>query len=154
MTRWNVEISTESKAATEEVWRLLADVTTWPSWSSFDEASYERLGDPAPHGVGAARAFRIGRFRSVDTVLRFSPPTHLAYDYRGPLPIKDYRAEVELTPIASGTRITWRCDFVPRIPLTGRLMRVVLRKVLGDLSRQLAIGAERSTRHPAPRIER
>ncbi len=143
MSRWKVEVTAESDASVDHVWTLLADVTTWPSWSSFDEAGYERPGDPAPHGVGAARAFRIGRFRSIDTVLLFEPPTSLAYDYRGPIPIKNYRAEVELSPTAGGgTRITWCCAFAPKIPLTGRSMRAVLRRVLGDLVVQLARGAE------------
>ena len=138
MTRWNVEVTAESHAPIDEVWRLLADVTTWPSWSSFDEATYGRPGDPPPHGVGAERRFRIGRFRSVDTVLQFVPPTQLAYDYRGPLPIKNDRADVELAPNGEGTTVRWRCSFDPRIPLLGRPMRAVLRKILGDLARQLA----------------
>lgn len=143
MRRLNVEVTVDSTAPIDEVWRLLADVRTWPMWSSFDEATYAQTGDPAPHGVGAARAFRVGRFRSVDTVIEFAPPTKLAYDYRGPLPIKDYRADVELASNASGgTRITWRCEFVPNIPVTGRPMRAVLRKILSDLSHQLAHGAE------------
>lgn len=145
MSRWNVEVIAESRAPVDDVWRLLADVTTWPSWSSFDEASYGRPGDPPPHGVGAERRFRIGRFRSVDTVLQYGPPTRLAYDYRGPLPIKNYRADVELRSIGDGTRISWRCTFTPSIPLFGRPMRAVLRRVLGDLARQLAAGAERSS---------
>ena len=144
MSRWEVEVIAESGASVDEVWRLLADVTTWPSWSSFDEASYGRPGDPPPHGVGAERMFRIGPFRSVDTVLEFVPPKRLAYDYAGPLPIKNYRADVELTSTDAGTHVSWRCTFSPKIPLLGRPMRAVLRRVLGDLARQLAAGAEQS----------
>lgn len=144
MSRWNVEVTAESRAPVDDVWRLLADVTTWPSWSSFDEARYGQPGDPSPHGVGAERMFRIGRFRSVDTVLQFSPPTRLAYDYQGPLPIKNYRADVELRSTGDGTQISWRCSLTPKLALLGRPMRAVLRRVLGDLTRQLAAGAERS----------
>lgn len=146
MSRWNVEVTAEARAPIDVVWRLLADVTTWPSWSSFDEATYGRAGNPPPHGVGAERHFRIGRFRSVDTVLQYGPPTRLAYDYRGPLPIKNYRADVELRSSDDGTQVSWRCTFTPSIPLLGRPMRAVLRRVLGDLARQLVAGATESPR--------
>ncbi len=131
-------------APVEAVWALLADVTTWATWSSFNESSYAVVGVPAPHGVGAQRAFRSGPFRSVDTVLTFDPPTRLSYGYRGPLPIKNYRADVVLTPLEAGTRITWHSEFSNSLPLVGPLMRLLLGKVLGDLATALARSAEHS----------
>lgn len=140
--RYIVDVQKESTASVETIWRFLADVTTWVEWSSFDEASYAKEGEPAPHGVGAERAFRIGPFRSVDTVRSFDPPTRLAYVYAGPIPMKNYRAEVTLTPQSTGTRIRWRAQFSPRIPLTGRLIQALLGKVFRDLSSGLARAAE------------
>lgn len=142
MGRYIVDVQKDSTASVETIWRFLADVTTWVEWSSFDEASYAREGEPAPHGVGAERAFRIGPFRSVDTVRSFDPPTRLGYGYSGPIPMKKYRAEVTLTPHGDGTRIRWRAQFSPRIPLTGRLIQAMLRKVFCDLSNGLARAAE------------
>ncbi len=142
MGRYIVDVRKDSTAPVETIWRFLADVTTWVEWSSFDEASYAKEGEPAPHGVGAERAFRIGPFRSVDTVRSFDPPNRLAYGYSGPIPMKNYRAEVTLTPYGSGTRIRWRAQFSPRIPLTGRLIQAVLGKVFRDLSSGLSRAAE------------
>lgn len=142
MSSYIVEVHKDSTASAEAIWRFLADVTTWVEWSSFDEASYAKEGEPAPHGVGAERAFRVGPFRSVDTVIAFDPPTRLVYGYSGPIPMKDYRAVVTLTPRAGGTRIRWRAQFSPRIPFTGRLIEAMLGKVFRDLSSGLARVAE------------
>lgn len=144
--RQSVHVEALAAAPVEVVWSLLADVTTWPDWSSFDEATYARAGEPAPHGVGAQRAFRVGYLRSVDTVLSFEPPRRLSYDYDGPLPIKDYCADVDLVATDTGTRIVWHSEFVASLPFLDRVMRLVLRKVLGDLATSLARAAEQIPR--------
>lgn len=142
MARQVVEVHADSTASPKAVWRLLADGTTWTGWARFDEASYEREGVPTSHGVGAIRRFRIGRLRSRETVLVFDPPNQLSYDYAGSLPVKDYRADVTLTEQARGTRITWHSEFAGRLPLTGRLLRAILTRVLQDLATRLARAAE------------
>ena len=143
-----VEVHADSKASPDAVWQLLADVTTWPSWSSFDEASYEREGDTDRHGLGAIRRLRIKKLRSREHVLAFDPPRHFAYDYEGSLPLKNYRGDVTLTPSADGsggTRITWHSEFDTKIPGIGWGMRRSMKKVLTDLSAQLAKAAESPT---------
>ncbi len=144
-----VHVRALSAASVDAVWPLLADVTTWPDWSSFGAAAYSRDGDPPPHGVGAQRAFRVGIFRSIDTVLLFEPPTRLSYDYRGPLPIEDYRADVELIATDTGSVIVWQSEFVTSFPMLGGLMRLLLRKVLRDLATGLARAAEQAPLTPS-----
>ena len=122
MGRQVVEAQADSAAGPAGVWRLLADATTWPGWSRFDEASYEREGSPPPHGVGAVRRFRVGPLRSRETVLAFEPPARLSYDYEGSLPIRGYRADVTLTGRDGGTRISWRAEFDGRFPGLGPLV--------------------------------
>lgn len=56
-------------------------------------------------------------------------------------PFKTYRAEVTLTAIDSGTLIDWRSRFTPKYPLTGALLRVVMTRVLTDISNRLAAAA-------------
>lgn len=140
-----VKVHADSTAAPDAVWRLLADVRTWPDWSRFDEADYEREGDPPPHGVGAVRRFRTGRMWSRETVLTFDPPARFSYDYVGSLPIRDYRADVTLSALDDGgTRITWQSRFTGRYPLSGPLVRLLLTRVLRELATQLARAAESS----------
>ena len=141
MGRQVVEAYADSAASPAAVWQLLADATTWPAWSRFDEASYEREGSPPPHGAGAVRRFRVGPLRSRETVLAFDPPARLSYDYEGWLPIRGYRADVTLSEHDRGTRISWRAEFDGRLPGVGPLVRLVLTRVLGDVASRLAAAA-------------
>ena len=136
-----IHVEARSAASPPAVWQLLVDVTTWPDWAKFDEATYERDGDPAPHGLGAVRRLRVGPLRSPEAVLRFEPPHRFAYDYDGTLPLRTYRAEVTLTPDLDGTVIQWHSEFTPKIPFTGWLLRRMLTRVLTDLSGRLAQAA-------------
>ncbi len=145
MGRHTVDVVVDSAAGPETVWRLLADVTTWPAWTRFDEAAYEQPGTPAPHGLGAVRRLRAGRLRSRETVLRFEPPSAFSYDYVDSLPVRGYRADVTLSARPGGTRIEWHADFEPTVPLTVPLMRLLLGKVLGEVAGGLARAAERAT---------
>jgi hypothetical protein len=144
MTVRTIEVAAEARstAPPEAVWRLLADVTTWPTWAGFAEATYEREGDPPPHGVGAVRRLRIGRLRSRETVLAFEPPHRFAYDYVGTLPYRTYRGDVELSPDGAGTCIAWRCAFTPKTAVLGPPLRLLMRRVLRDVSTRLARAAE------------
>jgi hypothetical protein len=140
-----VEVHADSKASPDAVWQLLADVTTWPSWSSFDETSYEREGDPPPHGLGAIRRLRVKKLHSRENVLAFDPPSHFAYDYDGSLPLKNYRGDVTLSPAADGsggTHITWHSEFDTKVPGIGWGMRRAMKRVLTDISTALAKAAE------------
>lgn len=117
-------------------------MTTWSDWAGFDESGYDEEGSPDRHGVGAVRRLRAGPLRSRERVLAHEPPTHLGYDYDGPLPIRDYRADVTLTEIPGGTRVRWRAAFTPTLPLTGTPLRLLLTRVL----RRCLTGLDRATR--------
>ena len=93
-----IDVHAASAAPPERVWVLLADATTWPGWSSFDEAEIERPGDDDPQGVGARRRFRRGRVRSLERIIAFEPPRHVAYALLSGLPSRDHRGDVTLTP--------------------------------------------------------
>jgi hypothetical protein len=59
---------------------------------------------------------------------RFGASARFAYEFLSGLPVRDYRAEVTLTPASdAGTHIRWRSRFAPKIPGTGWLLRRQLR---------------------------
>lgn len=139
--RHQVHVSAWSPAVPADVFALLEDVTTWTQWAGFKEASYERGGDPSPHGVGAVRRFRAGPLSSRETVLQFEPGRRLVYDYVGTLPLRNYRAEVVVARHAGGTRITWHATFSSAWPLAGPMLRRFMTKVLGLTATRLAKAA-------------
>jgi Polyketide cyclase / dehydrase and lipid transport len=62
-----------------------------------------------------------------------------------PLPAKNYRAEMLLTPNpAGGTDVRWTGSFTEGLPGTGPVMLIFLRGVVRLLARRLVKAAERN----------
>ena len=53
------------------------------------------------------------------------------------MPIRDYHAELVLTPAPNGTDVVWRGGFTERIPFTGPVFRLAVRGLLWILLRRL-----------------
>ena len=137
-----IDVHAASAAPPERVWALLADATTWPGWSSFDEAEIVRSGDDDPQGVGTLRRFRRGRVRSLERIIAFEPPRHVAYALISGLPLRDYRGDVTLTPTSTGgTDIHWQSRYGLKIPLTSRLFRRKLGGFIQETADALAAAA-------------
>jgi uncharacterized protein YndB with AHSA1/START domain len=134
-----LDAQAQSGAPPERVWALLADVRTWPEWADFDEAEVE-----TGEGVGEVRSFRRGRTRTRERVTDFDPPRGLGYDFLSGLPIRDYHADVTLTPEDGGTHIRWHSTFEAKVPGTGWLVRRKLQEFVADTTERLARAAERS----------
>jgi Polyketide cyclase / dehydrase and lipid transport len=132
-----VSASATSAAAAAAVYALLVDVGSWPTWSGMEAAELETPGEEEPHGVGSVRALSRGRFRGRDTVVELVPDRRFGYTHEG-LPVRDYRAVVDLEPVPEGTRITWTSTFRPKYPGTGWIWRLGIRRMLGQMAAGLA----------------
>src|SRR3954469_4289440 len=99
---------------------------------------WEREGTPAPGGVGAIRALGTKYVGSREEIVDYDPPTHLAYTILKGLPVRDYRADVHLSPDGDGTRIEWRGVFTPKVPGTAAAVRLFLLATIGGFVRRLA----------------
>jgi carbon monoxide dehydrogenase subunit G len=139
--RQMIDVDADLAAPVETVWGFVEDVTTWTDWAGFSEAAYAEEGSPDRHGLGAVRRFRIGPLRSHERVLTYEPPFHLAYDYDGSLPIRDYRADVTLVASDEGTHVAWHAEFTPTVPLTGTALRLFLASAF----RRMLAGLDRTT---------
>jgi uncharacterized protein YndB with AHSA1/START domain len=133
-----IDVRARSAAPPEQVWALLADAGSWTSWAGFDEAAVVE-GD----GLGEVRRIRSGRVESRERVIGFEPPGRFAYELLSGLPIRDYRAEVTLTPgTDGGTEIRWHSTFRPKVPGIGWLMLPRLRQFIARTAEGLARAAE------------
>ena len=143
MSRQTIEHTATTSADPAAVYALLRDGATWPVWGPLDSFELERPGEGEPEGLGAVRVFRSGKVTGRDTIaeLRARPP--LLLHARVHLPIKNYRADVDLTPAAGGTTIRWVSAFDPKIPGTGKLMRRGLDGFVEKLATGLAEHAAR-----------
>ena len=150
-TMITIQHTANTTAGPATVYALLRDGATWPTWSSLETFALERPGKDEPEGVGAVRVFTSGRVTGRDTIAELVPERRFAYTHESNLPIRDYRADVELERTADGTRITWTSRFNPKIPGTGRLLRRGLDGFVAGLVNGLAerATADASRRHTA-----
>ena len=132
--RWSFEVTARSSAPVEVVWPLIGEAHRWKEWSFLDRSDLVREGHPARDGVGAVRRFSRFGVGSREEVVVWDPPRDLGYVILKGFPVRDYRADVTLTPDGTGTLIRWSSSFDDLIPGSGRLMSVILRKVIGHFA--------------------
>jgi hypothetical protein len=97
-------------------------------------------------GETAYRPVELGAARRVGARRRWRRPQGGDVAQIGPpLPAKDYRAELLLTPnAAGGTDLRWTGSFTEGLPGTGPVMLIFLRGVVRFLARRLVSAAERN----------
>ena len=142
--RYDVDVTAMSTAPPADVWRLLADASTWSQWGAWHETKLDRDGSPDPNGVGALRRFhpfRFPRVSTVEEVVAFEPPQRLAYELRSGLPVRGYHADVTLEPVDGGTRIRWHSTYDGKFPGIGAVMRPILTRTIRDTAKRLAAAA-------------
>jgi hypothetical protein len=132
-----IDVSSHSAASADAVYHLLADGSTWPTWSPIDSFTLDDpgqladSGDSQPEGLDAIRIFRTGRSTSRERVVERVPGRRLSYVLLAGLPLRGYRADVDLTPASGGgTDITWQSSFTAKVPGTGWLYRQALRRFI------------------------
>ena len=130
----------------EVVWSLLSDVMVYPQWGPWRKAGSRSEGDAAANGKGAVYwlegSKRYG-FRypvSVEEILDVEPGQRLAYTVLRGIPVRNYRAEVTLTPSPDGTLIRWGASWDRTI--LGRLVYRSLRNLYPVIVAGLVKAAE------------
>jgi hypothetical protein len=146
MAHQRIEHRATTTADPATVYALLRDGATWPEWSPIESFELEKPGADEPEGIGAVRLFKQGRVTGHDTIAGLVPDRRFAYTHVSNLPIREYRGEVDLEPVAGGTEIRWVSQFAPKIPGTGGLLRRGLDGFVAKLTH-----AWPSARPPGPR---
>jgi hypothetical protein len=131
-----------SAAPPAAVYELLRDPTSWSAWSSMDVTA-DKPGRDDVYGVGSTRKQVRGRVTGFDEVVELVNERRFGYVHLRGLPVRDYRAAVDLEPADGGTKIHWQATFRPKTPGTGWLLRISLRKFLQELTDDLATYAAR-----------
>jgi hypothetical protein len=139
-----------SAAPPAEVYRLLRDGATWPVWSPLDSFTLEREGPEGGESLGAIRVFRTGRATSREEIVELVPDRRFGYALLSGLPLRDYRAAIDLVPRDGGTAIHWHSSFRPKLPGTGRLFRRFLGGFIQRCTDGLAAYAAEQAEHRTP----
>lgn len=149
MNRLEVLAERTAWAKPDEVWALVSDATRYPEWGPWRAAEYRRPGDSSPRGPGAVQWLQSSRRYflrypvSIEKILEVEEGRWLAYTVIGGIPVRNYRADVTLTPTGDGTHIRWAgsMDATAR----GRLVWRGLRTLYPQIVDALALAAERGS---------
>jgi uncharacterized protein YndB with AHSA1/START domain len=147
MDQLKVAAERTARATPAAVWALVSDATRYPEWGPWRAAAYRRPGDTSPRGPGAVyRLQSSSRYLlrhpvSIEKILAAEDGRFLAYTVIGGIPVRNYRAEVTLTPAGDGTRIRWAASWDSTA--RGRLVWRGLRVTYPQIVEALAAAAER-----------
>jgi Polyketide cyclase / dehydrase and lipid transport len=123
MASHEIDKRATTSASPAAVYALLSDSATWPEWTPIDSFELEREGPAEPQGVGAIRVFRTGRYTMREEIAELIPDRRFSYTLLSGLPVRGYRADVDLEPDGSGTAIRWHTSFDSTLPGIGWLIR-------------------------------
>lgn len=114
MTLTSIDVRAELPASPSQVYRRLADRSTWPDWSGHTRA--EPTGrDADPSGVGAVWVMYRGKKSVTERVVELAADRKVAYTLLDGLPLTNYRAGFELAPRGSGTEVHWHSEFTAKL---------------------------------------
>jgi uncharacterized protein YndB with AHSA1/START domain len=136
-----------TRARPEDVWELISDATRYPEWGPWSAAGYRRQGDASPRGPGAVYWLRSAQraylryVTTVEEILEADEGRRLVYTVIGGMPVRNYRAEVTLTPDGEGTRIRWAATW--DATMVGRLVWRGLRTFFPGVVADLVTAAEK-----------
>lgn len=141
-----IDVTARSEAGPDAVYRLLTDGARWPECSALGSFTLERPGEREREGVGAIRVFATGTVRNRELVVEAVPGRRFSYTLLSGMPLRDYRADVDLTPDGTGTIIHWHSAFGVKYPGTGWFFRWFLGRFIRGLVPGLAAYAAQDPR--------
>ena len=144
--RLQVGAESVTGAAPEAVWALVADATRYPQWGPWSAAGYRGTAGHVPRAVYWLRSASRAYGRHVTTVERveeIDQNRRIVYTVVDGMPVRGYRGEVVLTPVAGGTRISWTASWDKTLP--GRLVWRGLRDFYPGMLTSLTTAADRQS---------
>jgi uncharacterized protein YndB with AHSA1/START domain len=147
MGKQNIDVKVRTGASPAAVYALLVDGATWPTWSPIGAFELVSPDSEGREGVGAIRVFTTGRTKSREEIVEAVPGERFSYALLAGLPLRGYRADVDLTPSGEGTHIHWHSSFDAKVPGTGWIYRLAL----GRFIRRVAAGLASYATTPAGR---
>ena len=142
MARIYLEKIGRSAASPSTVYSLAKRSSGYPIWSMIGSFKLVRPGRDEEDGVGQLRIFQTGAVKLLEEVVELVPDRRVSYTVIKGLPFRDYRADIDLTPLAGGeTQIHWHASFYPEIPGTGWLCRALMNYIFSRMVPELARAA-------------
>jgi uncharacterized protein YndB with AHSA1/START domain len=126
----HVEATRLIPAGIADVWERYTDHLAWNDWAGMGTVTRTREGKTAPNGVGSVRCIASAGVKVYEEVTIYEPPHRQQYRIiKGGPGLNDHLGEVTFTPQGNGTLVTWRCQFNPKIPGTGIVLRLFITRL-------------------------
>jgi hypothetical protein len=148
MDRLTVEAQAETTATPQTVWALVKDANTYSDWGPWSASGDKNPGERPSGDVGTVRWLGYQRTTTVEQVTDVEPGRRMAYTVLRGIPVRNYHAQVTLTPTATGTHIEWVAEWDRT--LAGRIVHRKLRALYPVIVACLVAAAERGS----PVVER
>jgi hypothetical protein len=132
----DIDVRKTVSAPADVIYRLLDDSSSWPTWTAIE--SFEPVERAAADGLGEVRAFRTGRVCVQERIVERLPNRRLSYILLSGLAVRDYRADIDLTPEGADTTVRWHTTFKAKLPGLGWAYRRTLLKATQDFVDGLA----------------
>jgi uncharacterized protein YndB with AHSA1/START domain len=142
MSKLTVEAKGSAAVAPETVWALVANSASYAEWGAWDASGDRDLAGKASGDAGTTRWMRYHNTTTVEQILEVEPGRRLVYTVVSGIPVRNYRAEVTLTPTETGTDIRWTAEWDRT--LLGRIVHRSLRTFYPQMMALLVAAAERS----------
>lgn len=142
MSKLRVEAVGSAAAPPELVWPLVANASSFAEWGVWDGSGDRDLGGKTSGDAGTTRWMRYHNTTTVEQVLEVDPGRRMVYTIVSGIPAQNYRAEVTLTPTATGTDIRWTAEWDRTF--LGRIVHRKLRTFYPRMMALLVAAAERS----------
>jgi len=154
MEKLRVEAEQTAKANPETVWAIVSDPMQYPHFGPWSSAGYRNSdGDPPPGAVGSVYWLKSSRrtylryATSVEKIVEVDEGRSLAYTVIGGIPVRNYRADITLTPVSGGTHIRWAATW--DVTLAGRVVHRTLTVLYPEIVTGLArLAEQKSTADP------
>lgn len=134
-------------ASPEAVFDTITDHRRYSDYTPIRRAELEREGDTEPNGKGAIRALHLVGPPMRERVVAYDRPHLFTYELISGLPVRDHIGTVTVDPEGTGSRMTYRVETTPTIPLAGPVLVAGLKLSIGRL--MTAVQKEAESR-PAP----
>jgi Polyketide cyclase / dehydrase and lipid transport len=135
-----------TSAPPERLYGVLADVVAFREWAPlFRYSEIIRPGTPDPLGAGAVRRLGPVKWATVDEeIVEARPPHYQRYIGVRGFPVAQYRGEIRLSQLETGTQLLWTVTFEQKVPGTGRPLTTAFRAVITYLVNHAIRVAEES----------
>jgi uncharacterized protein YndB with AHSA1/START domain len=130
-------------APPQVVFDVLTDHRGYSSITPLRAVELEREGEPAPNGVGAVRVLRLAGPPMREEVVEYEAPRRFAYRMLSGAPVRDHVGTVELSEAPGGTRMVYRVETTPTVPVGGAAVVAVTKRAVGQLVKGIVRESER-----------